>query len=222
MIIAIDGPAGSGKSTVAKLLAKRLGFHFLDTGAMYRAVAYRALREGVGLTDEPAVARIAHAEEIAFGHELGEALPSRVSIAGEDVTTAIRTPEVDEAVSPVAKLAEVRSAMVARQRALADGNDIVVEGRDIGTVVFPDAALKVYLTANAEERARRRAADQAREGATAGTDAVHAALMRRDEIDSSRKHSPLAVADDAIVLDTTDLTLEQVVDRIEELACQRR
>ena len=222
MIIAIDGPAGSGKSTVAKVLASRIGFHFLDTGAMYRAVAYRALSQGVAPCDERAVARIATNDAIAFGHADGEELASRVSIGGEDVTAAIRSVAVDEAVSPVAKLAQVRSAMVAQQRELAEGRDIVVEGRDIGTVVFPDAALKVYLTASAEERARRRVSDSARGGTPAEQDAVHAALLRRDEIDSNRENSPLAVADDAVVLDTTGMTLEQVVDRIEELVCQRR
>ena len=222
MIIAIDGPAGSGKSSVAKLLASRIGFHLLDTGAMYRAVAYRALSQGVSLADTAAIARIATSDPIAFSRADGDTLPTRVSIAGEDVTAAIRSVQVDEAVSPVAKVPEVRSAMVAQQRALAAAGDIVVEGRDIGTVVFPDAALKIYLTASAEERAKRRVHDSARGGTPAEQDAVHAALLRRDEIDSSRKHSPLAIAGDAIVLDTTGMTLEQVVDRIEELVCQRR
>ena len=222
MIIAIDGPAGSGKSTVARLLASRLRFEFLDTGAMYRAVAYRALSMGVSLADEAAIGQIAVSEPITFSRAEGESLPTRVSIGGEDVTTAIRSVEVDDAVSPVAKLPEVRLAMVARQRELAQGSDVVVEGRDIGTVVFPDAALKVYLTASAEERARRRVGDSERGGSPVKQDTVHAALLRRDEIDSNREHSPLSVADDAVVLDTTDLALEQVVDRIEELVCQRR
>ena len=222
MIIAIDGPAGSGKSTVARLLASRLRFEFLDTGAMYRAVAYRALSIGVSLADEAAIGQIAVSEPITFSRAEGESLPTRVSIGGEDVTTAIRSVEVDDAVSPVAKLPEVRLAMVARQRELAQGSDVVVEGRDIGTVVFPDAALKVYLTASAEERARRRVGDSERGGSPVKQDTVHAALLRRDEIDSNREHSPLSVADDAVVLDTTDLALEQVVDRIEELVCQRR
>ena len=222
MIIAIDGPAGSGKSTVAKLLAQRLGFQFLDTGAMYRAVTFRALSQGVSLADKPAVAGIAARDAIEFGHDDGESLPNRVSIAGRDVTAQIRSAQVDESVSLVAKLPEVRSAMVAQQRELATGRDVVVEGRDIGTVVFPDAALKVYLTASAQERARRRVADHERGGRTAQHDAVHAALLRRDEIDSQREHSPLAVAEDAVVLDTTDLSLEEVLDRLEELACQRR
>lgn len=222
MIIAIDGPAGSGKSTVAKKLARRLGFHFLDTGAMYRAVAYRALSQGVALSDVDAVAAIAKRDRIEFGHEPGDPLASRVSIAGLDITSAIRSPEVDDAVSLVAILPAVREAMVAQQREIAAAEDVVVEGRDIGTVVFPDAAVKVFLTASPDERARRRAADQAAAGEAVEQNDVHAALLRRDEIDSKREHSPLTPASDAVTLDTTDLTLDEVVDRIEELACRRR
>ena len=221
MIIAIDGPAGSGKSSVAKVVAARLGFHYLDTGAMYRAVACRALAQGVSLSDEPAVAAIAQSDVIEFGHDEGDPMPSRVLIAGQDVTNAIRTPEVDDAVSPVARLAQVRSAMVQQQRHLASKSNIVVEGRDIGTVVFPDAELKVYLTASAEERARRRAEQQAASGHEVDAAAVHAAMLRRDEIDSTRTNSPLAVAADAVLLDTTTLTFDEVVERIAELAQER-
>jgi CMP/dCMP kinase len=221
MIIAIDGPAGSGKSSVAKLVARRLGFHYLDTGAMYRAVAFRALSQGSSLADEDAIALVATTDEIAFGHEPGEALPSLISIAGVDVTAAIRAPEVDDAVSTVARYPRVRDAMVAQQRHLAQASDIVVEGRDIGTVVFPDAELKVYLTATPEERARRRAAQQAAAGIQADTAEVKDAIMRRDEADSKRAHSPLAAASDAVELDTTGLTLDQVVERIAALARER-
>jgi CMP/dCMP kinase len=222
MIIAIDGPAGSGKSSVAKVVAGRLGFHYLDTGAMYRAVAYRALSAGVSLDDEDAVAGIATSEPIDFGHEAGEPIPSRVFIAGVDVTSAIRTPAVDDAVSPVARLARVRSAMVEQQRHLATrGANIVVEGRDIGTVVFPDAELKVYLTASAAERARRRAAQQSASGHTVDEAGVRDSITRRDEIDSTRTHSPLAAAYDAVVLDTTDLSFDEVVARIAKLAQER-
>jgi len=218
MIIAIDGPAGSGKSSVAKLVARRLGFHYLDTGAMYRAVAFRALSTGISLADEDAIARIAATDEVAFGHEPGEPLPSLVSIAGIDVTAAIRTPEVDDAVSAVARMARVRDAMVAQQRHLAQGSDIVVEGRDIGTVVFPNAELKVYLTATPEERARRRAAQQSEAGLAVDAVGVRDALIRRDYADSSRLHSPLSVANDAVEVDTTGLTLEQVVECVAALA----
>jgi cytidylate kinase len=221
MIIAIDGPAGSGKSSVAKVVAGRLGFHYLDTGAMYRAVANRALSAGISLDDEDAVAGIATSEPIEFGHEAGDPLPSRVFIAGVDVTSAIRTPAVDDAVSPVARLARVRSAMVEQQRHLAQGANIVVEGRDIGTVVFPDAELKVYLTASAAERARRRAAQQSASGHAVDEAGVRDSIARRDEIDSTRRHSPLAAADDAVVLDTTGLSFDEVVARIAWLAQER-
>lgn len=221
MIIAIDGPAGSGKSSVAKAVAALLGFHYLDTGAMYRAVAYRALRDGVSFEDEGSVARIARTCPIDFAHEDGAALPTRVLIDGEDVTEPIRTPKVDDAVSPVARLPLVREAMVAQQRHIAAENDIVVEGRDIGTVVFPDAELKVYLTASPAERARRRAAQQAARGLELDRAEVLDAIERRDEIDSSRAHSPLAAAADAVLLDTTGLTLDDVVRRVADLSRER-
>jgi len=222
MIIAIDGPAGSGKSTVAKLVAGRLGFHYLDTGAMYRAVAYRALTLGISLEDEAGIAAIAATDRITFGHESGATLPSIVRIADEDVTAAIRLPEVDEAVSAVARMPHVREAMVAQQRTLGGSDDIVVEGRDIGTVVFPDAEVKVFLTATPEERARRRAAQQALTGIAVDTNGVQDALLRRDSADSTRKHSPLVPAADAVELDTTGLSLMEVVEAIAGLAEERQ
>lgn len=222
MIIAIDGPAGSGKSTVAKLVAGRLGFHYLDTGAMYRAVAHRALSLGIPLTDEAAVAEIAATDEITFGHEPGATLPSIVRIADEDVTAAIRLPEIDDAVSTVARMASVRDAMVAQQRTLGGSDDIVVEGRDIGTVVYPDAELKVFLTATPEERARRRAAQQGLSGLTVDATGVQEALLRRDSADSTRHCSPLVPAADAVLLDTTGLSLMEVVEAIASLAEERQ
>jgi len=222
MIIAIDGPAGSGKSTVAKLVAETMGFHYLDTGAMYRAVAWRAWSAGISPSDEDAVVGIAQNDEIAFAHEPGESLPSRVFIAGEDATQAIRSPQIDDAVSAVARLANVRAAMVAQQRHLGAGADIVVEGRDIGTVVFPDAEVKIFLTASAEERARRRAQQQSESGLQVDAREVHDSITRRDEADSSRAVAPLAAAEDAIVLDTTGLTIAQVVDEIASLAREVR
>jgi len=222
MIIAIDGPAGSGKSTVAQLVAGRLGFHYLDTGAMYRAVAHRALALGIPLSDEDAVAAIAARDRITFGHEPGATLPSIVRIDGEDVTTAIRLPEIDDAVSAVARLPRVREAMVAQQRLIGGTDDIVVEGRDIGTVVFPDAELKVFLTATPEERARRRAAQQAMSGIEVDPTGVQEALKRRDSADSTRDHSPLVPAADAVELDTTGLSLMEVVSAIATLAEERQ
>lgn len=222
MIIAIDGPAGSGKSTVAKRVAERLGFHYLDTGAMYRAVAFRALSSGVSPNNEPEVARIAERDEITFGHRPGKSLPSQVFIAGDDVTSAIRSPSVDDAVSSVARMPLVRQAMVAQQRHIGASGDIVVEGRDIGTVVFPDAEVKVFLTASPEERARRRVAQQAASGMVVDPSGVKDSITRRDELDSTRDHSPLAAAFDAVMLDTTGMTVDGVVQAIVHLAKEAR
>jgi cytidylate kinase len=199
-----------------------MGFYYLDTGAMYRAVAFRSLASSVTLSDEDAVARIVATDEITFGHEPGEPLPSRVYIAGDDVSAAIRLPRVDDAVSAVASLPRVREAMVAQQRKLGNASDIVVEGRDIGTVVFPDATLKVFLTATPEERVRRRTAQQAASGMVVESADVHDSILRRDEADSTRDHSPLVPAADAVVLDTTGLRLGEVVSRIVGLAKARR
>ncbi|MDZ4169029.1 MAG: (d)CMP kinase [Coriobacteriia bacterium] len=214
MIIAIDGPAGSGKSTVAKLVAQRLGFHYLDTGAMYRAVAFRVLASGVSVHDTERVGQIAEQCEVSFGHEPGEHLPSRVFIEGEDVTAAIRVPHVDDAVSAVASMPRVRAAMLGQQRRIAAADDIVIEGRDIGTVVFPDAEIKVFLTATPEERSRRRAAQQAASGLLVDPVGVRESMLRRDEADSGRQIAPLVPADDAHVLDTTGLGPKAVADRI--------
>jgi cytidylate kinase len=218
MIIAIDGPAGSGKSTVAKSVATELGFKYLDTGAMYRAVAFRALQTGIDPSDGAAVARVVAESPIEFIHVPCDSFPVGVRIAGADVTAEIRSPEVDDAVSAVARLAAVREAMVAQQRSLGGSENIVVEGRDIGTVVFPDAGVKVFLTASAEERARRRSIQQAESGIATDSDEVHQSLMRRDTADSTREISPLTPADDAVVLNTTGMTFEQVVERVCEVA----
>jgi cytidylate kinase len=188
---------------------------------MYRAVTYRALETGVAPSDGPAIARVVADSPIEFVHVPGDPFPTGVRIAGADVTAEIRTPAVDDAVSAVARLGVVREAMVARQRELGGEDDIVVEGRDIGTVVFPDAELKVFLTASPEERARRRAVQQAESGIKSESADVHEAILRRDTADSTRKHSPLASAPDAVMLDTTGLTFEQVIDRVCELAQER-
>ena len=194
-VVAIDGPAGAGKSTVAAAVAERLGVERLDTGAMYRAVAWAALERGVDPADEPAVA--------ALAAELALTLESRVLVDGTDVTAAIRSPEVGRAVSVVAALPAVRRQLVARQRAwVAERGGAVVEGRDIGTVVFPEAPLKVYLTASEEERARRR------------HDEPPGGVARRDRIDSSRAASPLVQAPDARLLDTTGRSVEDVVEEV--------
>lgn len=221
MIVAIDGPAGSGKSTVARLIARDRGFTYLDTGAMYRAVAYLALRRGVDLDDEEALTQIARQEPVSFGRtEQGD---QSVSIAGLDVTRAIRTPEVDANVSRVARVAGVRREMVRQQRALSGEGDVVAEGRDIGTVVFPQAQVKVFLTASPQTRAHRRAdqrrtaAPQAGPEAEVDERAVLEAILRRDEADSQREESPLRAADDAVHVDSSVLDVEQVMARIGEL-----
>lgn len=216
MIIAIDGPAASGKSTVAKAVARRLSIRHLDTGAMYRAVAWLALEEGIPLDDGDSLVELAKANPIAFDYAGDAPLATSVYIAGRDVTTAVRSPEVDAAVSPVAAVPGVRAALVAQQRELADARDTVVEGRDIGTVVFPSADVKVFLTASAEERARRRRLDLAAQGHDVDQLEVQARLQRRDHIDSTREASPLEAAADAELLDTTGLSIEQVVDAIVE------
>lgn len=218
MIIAIDGPAGSGKSTVAKEVAKRLGFHYLDTGAMYRAAAYTALELGVDLNDEPGLVGVILNHPVQFGYKSGEAAPSSVYVDGLDITKFIRTPEIDTAVSPVASLVEVRRALVSQQRGIAAYSDHVVEGRDIGTTVFPDAELKIFVTASPEERARRRAEQNLGREMSGNFEEIYQAILSRDKADEEREASPLVVADDAILLDTTSMSIDEVIDKIVELA----
>lgn len=223
MIIAIDGGAASGKSTVARGLAVRLGVEYLDTGAMYRALAWKALHQPVPiLDDDQALTGLAEAADIRFEHEGGSPLPARVLIDGEDVTLAIRAPETDAAVSVVARVPGVRHAMVARQRSACDGVDCVVEGRDIGTVVFPNAEVKVFLEASPEARARRRAADMERAGHEVAEDEVRERLLHRDEIDTARVTSPLKPAEDAVRIDTSEMSPDEVVGEIVALASARR
>lgn len=222
MIIAIDGPAGSGKSTVAKKVAKLLGFHYLDTGAMYRSVAWLALERDVALDDAAGVAALAAENPIVFAHEEGNPLPSGVSIAGCDVTVDIRTPRIDKSVSAVSAIPAVREALTNQQRAIAASDDIVMEGRDIGTVVFPNAEVKVFLTASAEERARRRALQNAERGfGETDADVILADIIARDKADSTRDVAPLVAAEDAVNFDTTGMTIDEVCEAIAELARTR-
>jgi CMP/dCMP kinase len=207
MLIAIDGPAGAGKSSVARALAEKLGFTYLDSGAMYRCVGLLAL-EAPG--QDPAA--LAASALIELARDVDPAL-GRVLLDGRDVSEAIRTPQVSEAASRVAADPGVRKALVAKQRELIAGGDCVAEGRDIGTVVAPNAELKLYLTADSAERARRRAIELGGHQAT-----VMAEQTLRDQRDSTRAHSPLQAAPGAIVLDTTAMTIEQVVDHIAALA----
>jgi CMP/dCMP kinase len=209
MVIAIDGPAGAGKSTVARGVAAALGATYLDSGAMYRAVALAALRHGVAPDDADAVAALARELEIEFDG-------AAVLLDGQDVSVEIRTPEVTEAASVVSAHPGVREAMVARQRELIASSDYVAEGRDIGTVVSPDSPLKVYLTASDEERARRRA-----EQSGESVESVLDSQRNRDSRDKTRAHSALREADDAVRIDTTGLSLEEVIARVVELARER-
>ncbi|WP_080797756.1 (d)CMP kinase [Arabiibacter massiliensis] len=223
MIIAIDGPSGAGKSTVAKAAARELGFSCLDTGAMYRAVAWRALEDGVALDDAEGLGRVARECEIAFLHEPGDPMPKGVTIGGVDVSSAIRTAEIDRAVSPVSAVPAVRAALVEQQQRIGRSGDYVVEGRDIGTVVFPEAPVKVFLTASAEERAHRRVRQNVDRGVgSIDYDVVLADIRRRDDLDSSRAASPLKPADDAVRLDSTGRYIEDVIDDIVALAREKQ
>jgi len=214
-VIAIDGPSGAGKGTVARAVADALGYRHVDTGAMYRAVAWRALQLGVDLEDGTAVLKVAREAVI-------EVDGSRVAIDGVDVSTAIRTPEIDRAVTPVARQAEVRAELVSRQRAMAAAGPVVMEGRDIGTVVLPDAPVKVYLDASPEERARRRAQDPAHSASvTQALEEIARAMARRDEYDRTRQASPLSIAADAVVIDTTHLSIAEVVERVMAVVRER-
>jgi len=208
MIVAIDGPSGVGKGTVARAVASALGIRHVDTGAMYRAVAWRAEQLGLSLDDEDQISRLAAAATIEIDG-------SDIRIDGADASYAIRTPEIDRATTRVARLPRVREALVARQRAIAEPDGVVMEGRDIGTVVFPNADVKIYLDASPEERARRRAHDSAHSSSqTQALADIAQAMQRRDENDRTREASPLSVATDAITIDTTNLPIQQVVERV--------
>ena len=204
-IIAIDGPSGAGKGTVARAVAHELGYHHVDSGAMYRAVGWKAVHDGVPLDDEEAVATLAGRSRI-------EVTATSVTIDEADVTRAIRTPQIDRAAAAVARLPKVRDVLVEGQRRLGAGGAIVMEGRDIGTVVFPRADVKIYLDASPEERARRRATDPAHSGGPAAIADVASALTARDEIDRTRQASPLYAAQDAVVIDTTGKSVTDVVE----------
>lgn len=220
--IAIDGPVASGKSTISELLARRLGYLYLDTGAMYRAVTWAALERGISIGDEVAVTALAEQLRIDITPPtVDDGRQYTVLADGVDVTWAIRTPQVDANVSPVSAYPGVRLALVAQQRRVAAGGRVVMVGRDIGTVVLPDADLKIYLDASVEERARRRWRELRARGEEADYEGVLASMRRRDEIDSHRAVSPLRVAEDAVVVDTTDLSIEEVLAEVERLVEER-
>jgi cytidylate kinase len=217
LIIAIDGPSGAGKGTVARAVAVNLGYRHVDTGAIYRAVAWKAVYEKLDLENENAVADLA-------GRAVVDVSDGVVRVDGHDVKEAIRTAEIDRAAATVARQPGVREVLVRKQREMGVRGGVVMEGRDIGTVVFPSADLKIYLDASPEERARRRATDSSHASGQGGA-AVHevaSALAERDRSDSTRKVSPLAMAADAILIDTTGVPIQEVVERVLALVAQRR
>lgn len=213
LIIAIDGPVGAGKSTAARLLARRLGYHYIDSGAMYRALAWKALQEGIGLDDERRLRRLAHATAITLEPSGDREM---IFVDGQEISRQIREREVEQASSKISTLATVRREMVARQRGLATQGGVVMEGRDIGTVVFPDADVKFYLEARLEMRARRRYLEARSVGVTRGLQELAEEIKVRDARDMGRRASPLRKADDAITIDTTTLDVLQVVEAMEE------
>lgn len=215
-VIAIDGPSGAGKGSVSRAIARALGCRYVDTGAMYRAVTWLAIQEGLSLDDEAALSALAGRAQLTLEE-------TTVTVEGHDVTSAIRTREIDAAAARVARMPAVRAVLVARQRAYAADGRIVMEGRDIGTTVFPEADVKLYLDASPGERAARRASDPARESGISDVSLsdVASALEARDRSDRTRQISPLAMADDAVLVDTTGVPLEGVVERVLAIVRER-
>ncbi|KAF0215983.1 MAG: cytidylate [Geobacteraceae bacterium] len=218
LIVAIDGPSGAGKSTVTKLLADRLGYIYVDTGAMFRAVALAAKRAGISIDDEAALIRFCQGIDIAFARNNG---CCRVVVNGEDVSEAIRTPEISLLTSKISARKPVRDFLLLRQREMGRKGGVVLEGRDIGTVVFPDADVKFFLSASAEERGRRRFQELKAKGEDVSLERTIAEVAERDEQDLRREHAPLRRADDAVDIDSTGLSVEEVLNRMERIIRDR-
>ncbi len=222
LVIAIDGPAASGKGTIALRLAERLGYLYVDTGAMYRAVAWQALQENISWEDEESLKHLAERLDIQFVRDDAEGtLRYRVLVNGDDATEFIRSPEVGRGSSIVAQHAAVRRTLVAKQRKLAQAGGVVMEGRDITTVVLPDADVKFFITASLSERARRRYEQYRARGVNTDIATIEAELVERDRRDSQRSVAPLRIAEDAIVVDTTDMTVDEAVSTVVNLVRAR-
>jgi cytidylate kinase len=213
MIIAIDGPAGAGKSTIARAVAERLGYLYLNTGAMYRGVTWQALQEGIELEDEDALVNLAKRCEITFENN-----GSKILLNGVDISDKIRLPQVDKNISTVVKFPRLREVLVQQQKRIGQNRRLVTEGRDVTTVVFPDADVKIFLDASLKERAKRRHRDLQEKGHNLDLTSVQSDTLKRDKADKSREYGPLKVAPDAVLLDTTDMTIEEVVDKVIEIS----
>ena len=223
MIIAMDGPAGTGKGTISKLISERLGFVYVDTGAMYRAITLKMIRENINIDELEKIEKLLNSTRIDFvNKENDKGVKQLVLLDGEDVTDLIRLPNVNEKVSPYSAVKIIRNSMVKLQRKIADGKDVIMEGRDITTVVFPNAEIKIYLTATAEERAKRRYKELIEKGVNTTLEETLENINKRDYNDMHKEVGALMVADDAIVVDTTELSIEEVYEKVKKIIDEKK